>query len=160
PSAWQWLLRRSLLARPMATGMSYARYRYGEALIVVLIMVAIVLLVACSNIANLLLARATARQNEITTRIALGASRARIVRQLLTESLVLSVLGTCLGLILARWGSQLLVNSFTASYWSPYLDLTFDSRMLAFVCAVTALCTLLFGALPALRLADTPATYG
>jgi predicted permease len=110
-----------------------------------------VLLVTCANIANLLLARVAARGHELSVRLALGASRWRLVRQLFTESAVLSVIGTVSALLIANWGSRLLVQQISTRNNTVFLDLSLDWRVLAFTTAVAVATTLLFGAGPALR---------
>ncbi|MDQ6885672.1 MAG: ABC transporter permease [Gemmatimonadota bacterium] len=125
---------------------------YRTQLLVLLGAVVLVLLIACANVANLLLARAAARQKEIAIRTALGAARARIMGQLLTESLVLSLVGGVAGLIVARAGIRFLVTAGPSSV--PRLaEAGLDGRVLAFSLAVTVLCGLVFGLAPALRAA-------
>jgi hypothetical protein len=102
----QRFLRLTFIAKPMPNGISWTWDRYRQAIGLIMAMAVTVLLVACTNLSNLLLARSAARRQEIATRLALGATRWRIVRQSLTESIVLCAGGTLLGLISARWGSQ------------------------------------------------------
>ncbi len=113
-----------------------------------------VLLMACTNIANLLLARATAREKEIAIRLAIGAGRSRVIRQMLIESLLLSVMGSGVGLLLALWADRLLVNTFLPAgtgEFSLKISSLPDARVLLFTFGVMALTTLLFGLMPALR---------
>ncbi len=110
--------------------------------------VAVVLLIACANISNLLLARAASRQKEMAVRSALGATRSRIVRQLVTESLLLSVVGGLLGSVLALWLTDLLAG-VAADSIPRALEIDMDTRALAFALIVSALCGLLFGVAPA-----------
>jgi putative ABC transport system permease protein len=138
---------------PAATSKSALRRHYERPLIVVLTIAALVLLIACANIANLLLARATARHHEFSVRRALGASPWRLARQLVAESTVLSAAGAVAGIVVARWGSQFLVRQISTSGHRVYLDLSLDTRVLVFTIGVTIVTTLLFGVVPALRVA-------
>jgi predicted permease len=113
--------------------------------------VALVLLIACANIANLLLARSTARARELAVRQALGAGRMRIIRQLLTESLMLALAGGALGIGLAAAANRLLLGMISHGSDNTPLDVSLNLRLLAFTFAVTVCTSLLFGTLPALR---------
>ena len=132
-----------------ASGRSTLRRRFAEPLTVIMVIVAGVFLIACANIANLMLARATARRHEMSLRLALGASRARLTRQLLAEGLLLAIAGSLAGLAIARWGGELLVRQLSSSVLTVTLDLSLDWRVLGFTAAVAAITTVLFGLAPA-----------
>jgi predicted permease len=145
------LARAHVQLETMARGLSGLRQTYSEPLKILMAIVALVLLIACANIANLLLARATARARELAVRQALGAGRARIIRQLLTESLLLALAGGALGIALAAAANRLLLRMISPGSDSTPLDVSLNLRLLAFTFAVTVCTALLFGTLPALR---------
>jgi predicted permease len=147
---------RSQLAAPFALvpaslGPSRLRQRYKQPLLVTLGIVGLVLLIACGNIANLLMARTTARRHELSLRLALGATRWRLVRLLLVEALLLAGIGALAGLVFARWASPLLVAQLSTSVTRVMLDLSLDWRVLAFTILVTAATAVLFGTAPAFK---------
>jgi putative ABC transport system permease protein len=147
----QSFLKRSFQPTPAATGTSYLRRQFTQPLHILMGVVGLVLLIACANIASLMLARASARHKEIAVRKALGASRARLIRQLLTECVLLSTAGAILGILFARWGSALLVRYISTGDNKVFLDLTFDCRILSFTAGVAVFTGILFGVLPAFR---------
>jgi putative ABC transport system permease protein len=149
-------LKEPFVLEPAAGGSSSFREQYRAPLAAIMTTVALVLLIACANIANLMLARATSRRHEMGLRIALGASRFRVARQMLTESLLLSMAGAALGLLLATWGSAFLVRQLTTFRDTVSLDLTIDWRVLGFTIAIAATTALLFGLVPALRAGQVP----
>ncbi len=144
-------LKRTLQAEPAANGFSDLRVEYAGALHVLMVVVALVLLIACGNVANLLLARATVRQHEAAIRLALGAGRARLIRLMLTEAILLSLFGAALGVVFASWGTRVLLSYLSVSGDTAWLDLSIDRRVLAFAAATAVISGILFGLAPAWR---------
>ena len=134
-----------------ARGLSRLRYEFSLPLEILMTIVGLVLLIACANIANMLLARGVTRSREIAVRMALGASRSRIIVQLLTESALLAILGSALGIALAWKASAVLLHMATPGPTLVPINLTPDLPVLAFTLLLTVLTALLFGIVPALR---------
>jgi len=140
-----------LALQPAASGISSLRRQFSQPLFVLMGIVGIVLVIACANTANLLLARSASRSGEFGVRLALGAGRRRLVRQLLVESIVLAVAGGVCGVALALLATRLLIAFMSAGQTPIVLALNPDSRVLAFTAAVSVLTGMLFGLTPALR---------
>ena len=138
-------------AAPAGTGVSGLRAAYETQLWVLLGATGLVLLITCANLANLMLARATAREREIAVRLAIGASRRRLIRQMLSESLLIAALGALGGAMMSGWLSQALVSFISTENSRLFLDLAPDWRVFAFIAGVAVVACLLFGLSPALR---------
>lgn len=151
PASVKSYLDFKLEAAPAAGGYSVLRENYQRPLWLLLAIAGLVLLIACANLANLLLARASAREREMAVRQAMGASRGRLIRQLLAESLLLAVVGAALGAFLAQALSRFLVSFLSTSGNAVFLDLAPDWRVLGFAAGIAGLTCLLFGLTPALR---------
>jgi predicted permease len=136
-----------------AYGISFLRSRYGQPLEILSVIVGIVMLLACANVANLLLSRSAAREKEITVRLAVGASRSRLVRQLLTESLLLAAIGGAAGILMAKWAAQMLVLLVTGS--SATIGQKIDAQVLAFSIGISLAAGIIFGLVPAIRAGGT-----
>ena len=158
PAAKDWsaysreqFMRGQLLVESAAMGFSGLRNEFSTALIVLMCMVGLVLLIACANVANLLIARGFMRQKEIAVRLSLGASRGRLVKQLLVESLLLSLLGAIAGLALAVVLTRMLLALIPVEGQPLLINATPDGRILTFTLGLTLLTGVVFGLLPALR---------
>ena len=134
---------------PIATGLSDLRGQYSQPLKMLIALTGIVLLIACANLTNLLLARSTARVREFAVRQALGARRSRLIRQLLTESLLLATIGGALGIALAALADRFLLHMISSGPGTIPLDVSIHLRLLLFTLAVTIFSALLFGTIPA-----------
>jgi len=144
-------LANKLIVTSGATGVSQLRRRYEDPLWILLATTGLVLLIACANLANLLLARASVREREIAVRQAIGASRGRLITQLLSESMLLALLGATLGAALAVLLSRALIAFLTTPENRMFVGLDFDWRVLGFTAAMAIITCLLFGLAPALR---------
>jgi predicted permease len=142
-------------AYPSGTGISALRRQYESPLWLLLATTGLVLVIACANLANLMLARATARERELAVRLAIGASRGRIVRQLLAESLLIAAIGASCGALLAQWLSGFLVSFLTTENNKIFVALTMDWRIFAFTAALAVVTCLIFGLAPAVRATGT-----
>lgn len=143
----------SIVLLPAQSALVGVRGRFSQPLYVLMAIVGVVLLIACANMAGLMVSRASARQKEIAIRLAIGAGRPRIIRQLLTESVTLSVLGALVGVLMAQWGTRLLATLFSEYIGRRNLSLNthIDFRVLAFTGGVAILTGIVFGLAPAFR---------
>ena len=144
-------MSNTLSARPAANGLSSVRTEYKQALVVLMAVVGLVLLIACANVASLLLARSASRGREMAIRLAIGAGRRRLVRQLLTESVLLAGIGAGVGILFARWGNALLVSMLSRGPFALSLDLGLNGSVLLFTSSVAVATGMLFGLAPAWR---------
>lgn len=156
PESTKNYLALRLGAVPASNGVSGLRTAYSTPLWLLLAATGVLLLIACANLANLMLARASVREREVAVGLALGASRGRLVRQMLTESLLLAVLGATAGVWLARALSGAIVALISTEGSPRFLQLETDWRMVAFTAGLAILTCVLFGLAPALRSTQTP----
>lgn len=148
-------MRESLALEPLSRGFSGLRESFSDPLKLLLLSVASILLIACGNLAGLLLARSAARTHEIAVRVSLGARPGRLIRQGLTESLTLALIGGAVSILVAYWGSRALLRIASSGDSAVPLDVPIDARMLLFSLTTTLVAGLLFGLVPALSVART-----
>jgi predicted permease len=151
PQERQSVLRARLELEPGSRGLSTLRRSFSQPLLVLMATVGLVLLIACANLANLLLARAAAREREIAIRLSIGASRARLVRQMLAECLMISMFGALLGVAVAYWCGSIFPNWVSSGTTPIPLNLTPDARLLIFSTTIAVLTGILFGLAPAVQ---------
>jgi len=155
PEEAKWYTQYKLKALPAGSGVSSLRRNYEEPLWLLLGLAGLVLLIACANLANLTLARASTREREMAVRLAIGADRGRLIRQLLAESLLLTGIGAAAGALLAQFLSRYMVAFLTTSDNPLFVDLGADWRVFGFTAGVAILTCILFGLTPALRASQT-----
>jgi putative ABC transport system permease protein len=155
PEDEQAYLAFKLGAFAAGTGVSNLRNEYESPLWLLLAMTALVLLIACANLANLMFARATAREREIAVRLALGASRLRIVRQLVAESILIAAAGAGAGALLARWLSRVLIAALATQGDRVFVNVASDWRVFSFVALLAAVACVIVGLMPAIRATAT-----
>ncbi|HSM86834.1 MAG TPA: ABC transporter permease [Candidatus Limnocylindrales bacterium] len=151
PETRKRVLNQKLKLHDAGTGAFQNRADFSQQLLILLSVAGVVLLIACANIANLLLARAMARYKEVGVRLSIGASRARVVRQFLTESLLLSLLGCVAGLVVAWGAARLLLVQLSETRQDFALNPTLDLRVLGFTLGITVVTGIVFGLVPAIR---------
>jgi predicted permease len=144
-------LREHMALSPIPRGFSPLRDQFKDSLRVLMASVGLVLLISCANLAGLLLARSAARNHEIAVRISLGARRGRLVRQVLTDSLTIAFLGGAVSLLIARWGTSMLLRAASSGSRAVPLDVSLDVRVIGFALVVSLATGLLVGMFPALR---------
>jgi len=147
--------KASVELTPVSRGLSLLRRQFSLSLKVLMGVVALVLLIASANVANLMLAHGASRSREFAVRLAIGAGRLRLVRQLFTEGALLALFGAIIGVALSWWGSRLLLAMASDRPEAVPVDVTPNLRVLGFTIGVSALCAIVFGAAPALRAART-----
>ena len=145
---------------PGSQGQTETRTHLREPIRIMAAVVLVVLLVACANVANLLLARGRARARELAVRSAIGAPRRRIVRQLLTEGLLLGAIASAIGLVLAQWMAAALIPALASTSDSLAVRITLDVRIVAFTCLLAVVCSIVFALVPAVRSSEAHITTG
>ena len=153
-------VQKPIVVEDVSRGQSELREQFSKPLMVLMAMVGLVMLIACANVANLLLARAAARQKEIAVRLALGAGRARVIRQLLVESTTLALAGGAAGLAIAYWSGRVLLKFLPGSGTNEALSSTPDFRVLLFTLGLSLATGILFGLAPALQSTRTSQGMG